>query len=109
MDENGGEKKAQKCAFCEAIDSYRIMDAISVTNAKKRPEELEQYGVPKSSYSVAIVRRMWWSKIGKKGTRGSADFRRRGMGYKLNFCPECGRKISGRKMHKKDVDIMLIK
>jgi hypothetical protein len=44
-------------------------------------------------YSVAIVSRIFVK--GRKGCRGSStDYRYRGCGYALNFCPECGRQLT---------------
>lgn len=44
-------------------------------------------------YSVAIVRRLFIK--GYLGCRAkSTDYRSRGCGYKMNFCPECGQKLT---------------
>ena len=64
----------------------------------KKPEENEKYGTLKTCYSVAILRARWWSKAGKKRAEKQTDFRRGGLGYKLNFCPECGKKITRRNL-----------
>ena len=71
------------CKFCEAMESNRRVDTI-----------LMQHGSDMSHrYSVAIVRRIF--KKGSKGARGySTDYRYRGCGYSLNFCPECGRQLT---------------
>jgi|GEM_PF-722472 len=71
------------CQFCKAIELFRWGFGISKRN---HPEFIEE------RYSVAIVRRLFikgrpgiWSAI--------TDFRDRGRGYALNFCPECGKAI----------------
>ena len=71
------------CKFCEAMERYRRANAIM----KKHDPEAEY------RYSVAIVKRFFVK--GRRGCLGTeADFRYRGCGYKLNFCPECGRKLT---------------
>ena len=71
------------CKFCEAMESHRRVDTI----LKKHDPDMEH------RYSVAIVSRTFLK--GRKGSRGSStDYRYRGCGYALNFCPECGRKLA---------------
>ena len=71
------------CKFCEAMESRRRADTI----LKKHEPDMEH------RYSVAIVSRMFFK--GRKGCHGSStDYRYRGCGYALNFCPECGRKLA---------------
>ena len=71
------------CKFCEAMESHRKVDTI----LKKHDPDWSQ------RYSVAIVARSFVK--GKKGARStSTDYRYRGCGYALNFCPECGRSLT---------------
>ena len=71
------------CKFCEAMASNREMDKI----LKKHGPEMSY------RYSVAIVKRTF--RKGSKGARAySTDYRYRGCGYALNFCPECGRQMT---------------
>lgn len=71
------------CKFCEAMESCWRGDTI----LKKHDPDVER------RYSVAIVKRTFFK--GRKGCSGSStDYRYRGCGYELNFCPECGRKIT---------------
>lgn len=73
------------CRFCEAMGAKRRADAIW----KKREPAIEW------RYSVAIVARTFVK--GHRGSRGrDTDYAYRGCGYKLNFCPECGRKLPKR-------------
>ena len=77
------------CKFCEAMESYRKADTI----LKKHEPDVEH------RYSVAIVQRVFFK--GRKGCQGrGTDYQYRGCGYKLNFCPECGRKLT----KKSDID-----
>ena len=72
-----------KCKFCEAMEMNRSLDHYS---KEIRPDA-------KFRYSVAIVRRNFFK--GYRGCQGrTTDYRYMGCGYKLNFCPECGRKLT---------------
>lgn len=74
-----------KCKFCENLESYKRL------NGNREPDpELGRY---KSEYGAALVIRNWYEKQGKKSAGRSTDYRYRGIGYKLNYCPECGRKL----------------
>lgn len=73
------------CKFCEAMESYRRSAVILL-----RDEPDFEY-----RYSVAIVRQLF--KKGVNGCRGSStDYRSRGCGYDLNYCPECGRNLTSK-------------
>lgn len=77
------------CKFCEAMETHRRVDTIM----KKTDPDMEH------RYSVAIVRRMFFK--GRKGAKGSStDYRHQGCGYKLNFCPECGRDLKQKEVSK---------
>lgn len=75
------------CAFCEAMEHNKKLDEIS--NGIK-----EEY-LPKRyyEYTVAIVRRSWTKERGKRHAGRVTDYRNQGIGYQLNYCPECGRKL----------------
>jgi len=71
------------CKFCEAMESKRRADTIT---KKHYPDQSYRY-------SVAIVARKFIK--GRKGPWStSTDYRYRGCGYDLNFCPECGRTLT---------------
>lgn len=72
------------CKFCEAMKVNRQCDKID-----QSPNELT-YGKYMSEYTVAIVKRHWYSKKGKRTASRTVDYRHMGLGYKLNYCPECG-------------------
>lgn len=75
------------CAFCEAYDTQnKIYDF-----KDKHPEYYEE----KLFYeiTVAMVIRTWTKSRGKAHAGRTTDYRFRGLGYKLNYCPECGRKL----------------
>lgn len=67
------------CKFCEAMKVNKQVDTIL---RKNDPEFSHRY-------SVAIVKRVFLK--GHHGCRGTGtDYRYRGCGYQLNYCPECG-------------------
>jgi len=72
------------CDFCRVMEQNRKFD------------RLTRLYTPGASYrySVAIVQRTFIK--GRRGSQGrTTDYRYRGCGYKLNYCPECGKKIGG--------------
>ena len=75
------------CKFCEAMKVNRQCDEID-----QSPNELA-YGKYMSEYTVAIVAHHWYSKMGKRTAGRTVYFRRMGLGYKLNYCPECGARM----------------
>lgn len=71
------------CKFCEAMQSKWRADAV-----RKDYDPEAEY-----RYSVAIVCRRF--EKGRRGCQTShTDYRWRQCGYKLEFCPECGRKLT---------------
>lgn len=79
------------CKFCEAMESFRKVDAF-----KKERWPDEEY-----RYSVAIVRRLF-TKGRKSSLATQTDYRYRGCGYALNFCPECGRNLTKKEVQPGD-------
>lgn len=77
------------CKFCEAYNRYKYVDDF------KERFDLEHGETDKviREYTVAIVVHGWFKSKGKKSAGRSTDYRYRGLGYKLNFCPECGKKL----------------
>lgn len=77
------------CAFCEALMVYKNIRALF--NQRYKEEHKEKIY---EEYTVALVVRSYAK--GKKRTAGrTTDYRNQGIGYQLNFCPECGRKLTG--------------
>lgn len=83
--------KEKPCKFCEAMKVKRQIDKF--TNEHQSPEDLKKYGKHKTEYTVAIITRSWYSKNGKRHAGRITDYRHMGLGYKLNYCPECGREL----------------
>lgn len=68
-----------KCQFCENYDFLRDIE--------------KEYDFIKRSYSAAIVCHSWIKERGKRNASRTVIYRKYGVGFKLNYCPECGRKL----------------
>lgn len=69
----------QECHFCAAYKSWQ--KATSFNN-----------GLLYEMVVALVVRS--WRKGHKNQASRTTDYRYRGCGYKLNYCPECGRRIT---------------
>ena len=80
------------CKFCEAYEW------------KKKYEKATRAQYPNyvRRYSVALIDRIFIK--GRKGGSCSTgvDYRYRGCGYQLNFCPECGKPLKRIRKKKED-------
>ena len=75
------------CAFCVALMEYKNIQAFF--DQQRKEEHTEKIY---KEYTVALVVRHWTK--GNKRTAGrTTDYRNQGIGYQLNFCPECGRRL----------------
>jgi hypothetical protein len=84
-------EELKPCAFCEAYKTHCQVDSINDKYQDK--EDLEKYGKYMHVYTVALVQHHWYKKLGKRSAGRSTDYRNKGLGFKLNFCPECGRRL----------------
>lgn len=67
-----------KCSFCERLNLYRQINQHDTNNDIKR------------IYTAAIVENTEY----KERIRGhSVCYNEYGIGFPLNFCPECGKKL----------------
>lgn len=89
------------CKFCEKLTDLKLCDKWS--NKSRTEEDKERLGRRKSDYSVAIIHWHWWEKRKKWSGGRTTVFRRQGVGFKLNYCPECGRDLRRRKKGEKDM------
>lgn len=80
------------CKFCEAMKGYKQAEEITRQWNADAEKQLGKYMMV---YSVAIVKHSWYRKLGKSHTGRSTDYRYRGLGYTLNYCPECGKSLKG--------------
>ena len=67
---------AETCKFCEALAENKALS----------------WSWLKREWTVALVCRSW-APGNKRHASRTTDYRYRGIGYKLNYCPECGRKL----------------
>lgn len=81
----------KQCKFCEALE--RNKRANGIINYNQDPEERKSLGKYMTAYTVALVVHNWYKEHGKRTAGRSTDYRCRGLGYSLNYCPECGRKV----------------
>lgn len=76
------------CVFCERFKDHKDIENFWL----EKDDEPSKY-----EYTVALVIRSWQLSIrSKRDACRITDYRNQGIGYKLNFCPECGRKLKGR-------------
>ena len=76
------------CKFCEAFGKWKQIEEFDKEHPEFRMTKERIY----REYNVALVIRSWAK--GKKATAGrTTDYRHMGIGFKLNYCPECGKKV----------------
>ena len=74
------------CKFCEALDVWKHCNE---TYNKHLPKAEKL----KEEYTVALVSHTWMASRGKRSASKTTDYRNKGLGYKLNYCPECGKEL----------------
>jgi len=79
------------CKFFDQIAS--IKDCHKIASGWATDAERAEYVKYMQELTVAIVDRTWYQKRGKKRAGRTVHFRNQGIGYALNFCPECGRSL----------------
>ena len=73
-----------ECKFCESLQRNKDI-RMFMNNVRKQEGQEKIY----EEYTVALVIRSFAK--GKKATAGRVtEYRHMGIGYKLNYCPECG-------------------
>lgn len=80
-----------KCIFCEEYRSHK-----AVNDFKRNHPEYYDDGYLLYEIKVAMVTRTWRPGYKRQASRVT-DYRYRGCGYALNFCPECGRELKDKK------------
>ena len=80
------DKESSHCDFCRHLENRKFF-------VKYYNKTLKENGEPviRCEMSVALVRRTWHKGVNKKCAGIDTDYRYRGIGYKLNYCPECGK------------------
>ena len=82
-----------ECEFCETLKMYKI--SVKACNDMLSDQDKRDHGKYMASYSVAICQYTWYKKHGKRSAGRTTDYRHKGLGFKLNYCPECGRDMRG--------------
>lgn len=85
------------CKFCDCLQGNKRLDR--EFNIDKEPSRKLHH-----SYTAALISHSWTSQYGKRNACRSLYYRNRGLGFELNFCPECGKKISKRRRDKNNAD-----
>ena len=67
-----------KCVFCENLEAEKWIH---------NDPRLKQ------AYNVALVIHQWRADMPKSTAGRTTDYRNKGLGYKLKYCPECGKKL----------------
>ena len=81
------------CDFCDSLELHKRI--------RRFDNQYERTKI-KEEYTVALVIRSWTPQKGKRRAGRSTDYRNQGIGYRLNFCPECGREIRRKKTLKEE-------
>lgn len=77
------------CSFCAALTERK-----RIYNFLRDKDEVDpELGPYLHEYKVAMVIRSWYKKRGKRSAGRTVAFRNKGLGFDLNFCPECGKEI----------------
>lgn len=83
-----GEKVETDCRFCKALAGWE-----QAYDFYKDDEPDPELGKTCHEYTVALLIRHWREKRGKRSAGRTTDYRYKGIGYKLNYCPECGKSL----------------
>lgn len=82
----------QKCAFCGDYDAWQKIHEFKAAN----PEYYGDASRLKHDITVAMVIRTYYPGHKRQASR-TTDYRSQGCGYKLNYCPECGKKLNSKR------------
>lgn len=96
-----GNLSAKRCEFCESLNLKKYIE-----------NNIESWKKPKlyHEHTVAMVDKTWTKITGKRGGSRVTDYKKNGIGYKLNFCPECGKDLKKHKnSHAEDIRELMTK
>lgn len=79
------------CRFCAELES--LERCYQVSSSWATDDELKKYGKYMIEYGVVIVTRTWYKKMGKRNAARATHYRKSGLGFSMNYCPECGRRL----------------
>ena len=74
------------CAFCDALAMHKWANSILQCDHGADDQVLH-------AYSTALIIHSWLKSMGKASASRLVDYRHKGLGFKLNYCPECGRQM----------------
>lgn len=77
-----------ECKFCSQLSCWQ-----EIFIADNRDAEVKL----KQEYSVALLIHTWKPPRSRKSAGRTVSYRKDGYGFKLNYCPECGRKYEYKK------------
>lgn len=75
--------------MCDFCDDLNLRKKCAREDNRGQSEEYRL----KYAYNVALVQHIWTKRKGKRNASRSTDYRNQGIGYQLNYCPECGRSL----------------
>ena len=81
-----------RCTFCGRLDEWREMNKLMRQDAREAGR-----GDYRHEYKVVLVIRSWHADRPKRRAGRTVDFRNMGIGFELNYCPECGRYLRRRR------------
>jgi len=79
------------CRFCEELEDLKECHKRAqrwATDAK-----LTEYGKWMQELTIAVVEWNWYQKKSKKSAGRIVHYRNRGLGFALNYCPDCGQAL----------------
>ena len=79
------------CKFCEAMEDNKEVE--KTVRRWATDAELTQFGRWTTEFTVAILKRSWYQKKDKESASRTIQYRNNGLGFELNYCPECGKKL----------------
>ena len=72
------------CVFCKNLEEWKEADRFCRLDAMAKGRDYRH------EYTAALLIRSWYADKGKRRASRTLDTKR-GIGYRLNYCPECGR------------------
>ena len=77
----------ETCAFCEKLALVKRVNRIRNKGRDKDERLLAEF-------TIALVERNWYKDMPKRNAGRTTYFRNRGIGFRLKYCPECGKKVT---------------
>lgn len=81
-----------RCIFCDDYDSWTTTHEFRLVHGDFCGSSIKE----KQEITVAMVIRTYYPGHKRQASR-TTDYRSQGCGYKLNYCPECGKKLNSKR------------